>query len=634
MTRVLKRVVILGVSFVSLAGFLAWQNRSSTPKPSTEATSSPNVDLSLRCRSSLLERYSFRYTSESRFSRQIIGMPTGASQETLDVSLRGDWSERCALLTSDLRTLSFDVSRVDGHVRGSSPGFDSTEEPSKLLSGRVFSTVSVHGEVNQIYFPQKMEVLGQHLLRDLLSLRSFRLPPNASIGETWKRAENDLLGVYNAEYRLISAHDGVAKVKKRRLGYEGSGPDGAGMTAGIGPDNEMMISIDLRSGRIRDVETSIEVTQSLDGKVVGVNKTRLSLSYVGSETLSSEEIAMQERDALGIRDAGQWVLSDTRASDVEHRLERRLHEQQLAGRSWDDVREQIVENGEFDTDTFLSAKALLVLQPKLADRFRDLMMSDKDPNGTTFQLTAGALAAAGTPQAQAAMLESVSQLDSSPTGQNILLGLMSQVEAPTEETVRVLERMSQDEDMGNGVANSAQLALGSVARQLDPPDRAPIVDDMLSKLRHSQSLDQKVNALLSLGNTGAPRLRSEFLAGLKDSAPLVRKASCFALGQQSQGDVAEPLLHSARNDDEAQVRVECLDALGTKKLAIQQVDAVLDIALHDRALEVRLAALRIAGNYPDFPGLGSVLAKIREEDSSPEVRRAAALVLLRIEASS
>lgn len=634
MSKVLKRVVLLGVSIASVAGLWALQHRESNERRNAEPSPAKSVDLSLRCRSTLRDRYSFRYSSESRFSRQVIGAPNAASEERLDVSLQGDWSQRCASMSSDLRTLSFDFSKVQGHVRGSSPGFDSTETPAKLLSGVGFSKVSSHGEVKDIYFPKKMELLGQHLLRDLLSLRSFRLPDRARVGETWRREEKDLLGVYSAQYRLLSAKDGVAKVSKRRLGYEASTPGAQGVNAQFSGDNETLISIDLSSGMVRDVETTLTVTQRLDGKVVGENKTHLLLSHAGTGDLSPRELAMAERAARDLQEAGKWILSDTSASEVDERLERRLHEQQLAGRTWDDIRKQIESKDGFDTDTFLSAKALLVLNPKVASRFRDLMMSDKNPNGATFQLASGALAAAGTPQAQLAMSEGIQQLQASPTAQNILLGLMGQVNKPTAETVSFLEGMSQGEDRGDGVANSSQLALGSVARQLDPALRAPIVDRMLGKLNEAQNLDQKVNALLSLGNTGESQLRPEFLTRLKDPVPLIRKASCFSLGQQSQNAVVEPLIQTAQLDKDALVRVECLDALDQKTLEPKQVDAVINIAMHDVIPDVRLAALRIAGAQESFPDLGNVLRHIRDEDPSQEVRRFAELVLLRLEASS
>lgn len=639
MRKVRKRVVVLGLlgaSFVGVVGLWVSQVREPNGRREAETSDVKSVNFLLRCRSTLRDRYSFRYSSESRFSRQLIGAPSAASEERLDVSLQGEWSQLCASMSEDHRTLSVDFSKVQGHVRGSSPGFDSTETPGGLLAGIGFSNVTSHGEVKNIYFPKSMQLLGQHLLRDFLSLRSFRLPDRARVGESWSAAEKDLLGVYNARYRLLSAENGIAKVSKRRLGYVATKPGAQGMDAQFSGNNESMISIDLSSGMIRDIETTLTVTQLVDGMVVGENKTHLFLSHLGADELSPEELAMAQQDARSLQESGaeKWILSDTSASEVEERLERRLHEQQLAGRGWEEIRRQIEENDAFDTDTFLSAKALLVLQPKLASLFRDLMLSDKDPNGATFQLASGALAAAGTPQSQAAMLEGIHQLETSPTAKNILLGLVGQVNKPTGETVSFLEHMGQSEDLGDGVVNSSRLALGSVARQLDPAQRAPIVEGLLEKLNEARSVDQKVNALLSLGNTGENQLRPEFLTRLKDPLPLVRKASCFALGQQLQNGVAEPLIRTAQHDKDALVRVECLDALDKKALDPEQVDAVINVAMHDAVPDVRLAALRIAGAQESFPGLRSVLRHVRDEDSSPEVRRFAELVLLRLEASS
>lgn len=634
MNRVQKRIVIALALAVPTVAFLVSRGREQHEAPVAVSAVEPKVDLSLRCRSSLSDNYSFRYTSEAQFSRQIIGAPSGANKESLSVALHGDWRQHCASESSNLRTMSFELSKVKGHVRGSDPGFDSTESPDTLFSGMAFSKVTSHGEVRNIYFSKNTKVLGQHLLRDLLSLRSFRLPAQAKVGETWKRTEKDLLGTYSTNYRLVSMEKGLATVEKRRVQYDAFKQGAQGMDAQISADNVSVISIDVKSGLVRNVETTLSVSQSVDGTIIGVNKTHLNLSYEGTSSLAPKELAMMMRRSRRLSDSREWISSDTSASDVDERLERRLHEQQLAGRTMTEIRKQIQAQDAFDTDTFLSTKALLVLQPQSAQNIGDLLKSSADPNGAKFQLTSGALAAAGTPEAQAAIIDGINHFDGSSTSQNILLGLIGQVDKPTSETLNYLNRRSQENDAGDGVANSSRLALGSIARHLDSSQREPVVDGLLETLKSAGTTDEKVNALLSLGNTGDVQVGSVLAKGLRDPTTLVRKASCFALGQQPKGSEVEPLLQVALEDKEPTVRVECLDALARSVLEPAHTDAVLNLAMQDAVPEVRLAALRVAGAQEQFPELRSVLRHINEEDQSQDVRRLAELILLRLEASA
>ncbi|GAA3220607.1 HEAT repeat domain-containing protein [Actinocorallia longicatena] len=170
------------------------------------------------------------------------------------------------------------------------------------------------------------------------------------------------------------------------------------------------------------------------------------------------------------------------------------------------------------------------------------------------------------------------------------------------------------------VRAAAALALGRIG---DPRSARPLLKALAG--HRPVGPDPVAAALVRLGPAAAPQLR----AGLESPQPRARSTSAAALGVLGGPRDVRELLSRLEREEEADVRVAILGALG--RLGSPASAGAISARLGDHDPAVRRAAAEALGEL----GAGSTAEALRAalDDPDPANARAAADALLRLEGS-
>lgn len=162
----------------------------------------------------------------------------------------------------------------------------------------------------------------------------------------------------------------------------------------------------------------------------------------------------------------------------------------------------------------------------------------------------------------------------------------------------VAQRMTDGDD--RVVAAAAAAVLRGYA------DAATALDDMM----RSEDPEARRLAVDGLGRKMAKYAQAELAAAAGDPEPSVRRTALGHLADLRDADLAPLFLERLRDRDDG-VRAEAVSAfaqLAKAKRALEAASSALPLATKDRALSVRLAAVRLAASLDDRPALTAFLA--------------------------
>jgi len=252
---------------------------------------------------------------------------------------------------------------------------------------------------------------------------------------------------------------------------------------------------------------------------------------------------------------------------------------------------------------------------------------------TSFMLVASALAATGTPEAQAALRDAIARSAGKHDHQDVLVAEFGNLDRPdraTEAFVRDLVAHGDNDE----TRSVAQLALGNMAHALgaSEPDRAEaLVGEALQHAGAATTLDDRIVSLHTLGNTGSRRSFDALRAAARDPDFRIRQAAVAALRSLDGGDVEQLLLSLALHDLEPSVRAEAASSLRQRSLAPATFDALAQLVRRDPSEAVRQTLVSvIAGSAEQFPGATEVLDWVVQHDPKQDVRRNAELALVQL----
>jgi hypothetical protein len=171
------------------------------------------------------------------------------------------------------------------------------------------------------------------------------------------------------------------------------------------------------------------------------------------------------------------------------------------------------------------ASGLLRLHPELCQALAAQVLSPSGPVRTR-HFALELLAAAGSPEAQAAMRQVLEATGDARGAQRLSL-----LQRPTAETVRFVEawwRSAAGPDRAP-LALTLGATAGLLAHGGEAGAAAPALDALAAALASAQAPDDRRTQLLALGNAGAEAAVPAVLAHAADADPAVREAALEAL---------------------------------------------------------------------------------------------------------
>jgi HEAT repeat protein len=585
--------------------------------------------LQLHCVPAQAHAFAIDYESHGELLDAAMGLPLGNAVKTqaVDITVRGRATETC--LESDARGHVFALELSD--VTGEATLEAGRKEPvGKLLAGTTYVELKPDGRVKTIHFAESMPALGRNIVRDLLSHRSMKLP--AEPAHEWQTEEISLEGKYPASYQVASASSTRVDVTKRR-GNDSPGRNRALDKPQVHYLDGSVAQIRLEHDWLHDLESSTEVETMSGKKAMARTRTRVVFHESAVEARRIDEL----RSAFAGLGDNRARRGDLAATEVEERIEDKMQREQLKNETWDTLWAKAQDPTVNEPEVFLQLRALFKLHPEECKKAAEALARLGSNKDTSFMLLTNALAATGTPEAQAALRAAIDGSTGKRDNQQVMVAELGMLIHPEQET----EAYARDvvaHHIDGETRNVAQLALGSMASALaeaDPQRADALVGEALQRAHDAKSLDERVTALHALGNTSSPRAFDALRAAASDPDYRVRTTAAAAL-RYIVGDEAEHLLLGlAVRDPEHAVRAEAVSSLSHRLLAPETFEALAQLVQRDPAEAVRQSVIRVlAGSADQFPDAESVLESVAQHDRQKDVRDSAALALMQLRSSS
>ncbi len=583
----------------------------------------PMARLHIACVPGQAHGFALDYTSHGELVDGTFGLPglSGPEAQLIDVTLRGQVTETCVENTADKQVFSLEFSELTGEAiaGGRLPA-------GELLAGTSFVELTPDGIVQTIRFAEAMSSLGQNIVRDLMSHRSMKLHPGAAT--QWRSEEVAIDGPYTAEYRIERVIGDSTELRKRRRS-----PSAA--IAGA-PQRPRARYLDATQAAIRiahawlaDLDSTTDLSVVSGPKVIGTSRTHVVLHGGPATPRPIERLGA----LLTAMRASRAVVGDLAASDVDQRLDDKIQRDELGGETWTTLWAKATSTEPDAPKLFLQMRALFKLDPARCKDAAAALAGLASVKDNAFTITASALTAAGTPQAQAALRDAITACAAKRDHQEVLLAELGNLANPD----RASEAFTRDivAHHGDGeIRNVAQLALGNMARALvdSEPDRGEaLVGEALQQIQGARTLDDRMVSILTLGNTGSRRSWDALRAAASDPDFRVRQVAASALRAVEGDDVEQLLLALAVRDPEPSVRAEAATSLQQRSVAPATFEALSQLVRRDPSEAVRQTLVVVIAGYAEpFPAALGVLEWVAQHDPKQDVRHNAELTLLRL----
>lgn len=514
------------------------------------------------------------------------------------------------------------------------------EDRRRLLSALAtpfFVTLDRAGAVRLIHFEHTVDVLVQGLLRVVVAVSQVVLPSSAST--PWETQEEDSTGRYLAQYR----REGPLQIHKSKLRYtdlalgEGLTPVGPSLVAEVeGHTTLTLAPEDLWLASLTSDE-KLTVNAGSDMAIPSSHaRVELRLVERGTDPSVVGTFAARKNDLFSLPMASSQLA---RPEDP-----REAHRKALAGRSLKDFvrilrarpldKKTKVARGETDQvredawrDAAGGLHALFVLEPATAVGVPELVRN-KGLRTDALSLVLGALSAAATPEALHALVVIAADPRIPLDVRRDAVECLSGAEAPTEESVSALWKLSRGPDAA--LRTPAIFALGSTAQHLQSADASAadaLVENLCRTLSDARGDEAQARWLGALGNTRNPRALPSVQTFARASSPEVRAAAVEGLRFLPAPEADQLLSDRLLFDDDPKVRNAAVFAASFRPL--DPLLPAVERALHtDPVSTVRTALVQLLGARAGAsPKARRLLAWSRQEDPDASVRREAATAL-------
>ncbi|MEI2579915.1 HEAT repeat domain-containing protein [Scytonema sp. PRP1] len=500
------------------------------------------------------------------------------------------------------------------------------------LKRQIFATINSQGKILEVRFDPIMSEIAQNFARTLLATTQFVTPNSKTSSGEWTTQEDDLNGQYIARYQ---AEEG--KFQKTKLRYlqpsSSKKPNDSKVPTTINSLGKLTANFSINQGYLISLQGTETQNFVIADKNVGQAKTTLNMAYTKQATLNPKELT-KERDANTEREkvAPAIVLS---ATPTEAEVEAKIQRQELGNATVESLLADLEkaqaspDQNQNNTPLYLKFKALVYLHPESTANLGKRLAS-ADPKSLTMQLLSGALSAVGNESAQSALINAIAARSQDWNALAVLIPSLATVSEPSsssEETLWNLALNSTDDR----ISSTVQLALGAMARNLSQtsPERTnKIVDRFVKQLKTANSVEQKRQFLLVLGNSGSKQALGAIAPLIKASAPEVRAAAASALRWIEDDQVDSLLTNALSKDADDRVRLEAAVALSYRKIDPTIFQAQKQAFLSDKAVKVRLALLtNLWKVHEQFPEVRQLVKQAAEKDVSPDVQKEAANII-------
>lgn len=545
---------------------------------------------------------------------------------SFDISLKQSGKFIISVLSEDEKgwVVSFRLQEAKFDTNGDqAPWSVSSSDLSHEMSGEIFAFINKSGRIDKMRTPATLPDVARNHWRDILAHWQVIVPENSNIKQ-WERTEDDSTGNYVASYSC-NATDFPYRITKVKQHY---------LSIATSSQGKFVARNSVRGKTLIQMNpypTTIEGHESLEVSGTGFALSLSSEASFSFHLNSVEHIpaglqARNEIDTLGkpmgwTGDAPSVgaVLTGTNKLEGVHAAEEIAKLKLLAKNGLSSSPE-----GTRILDTLCS---LMKMDSAAVDNAMDTLVADNPPSEISKALL-GVLGAAGTPEAQSALLAIATDPEWPLDQRRMSLFTFAQVTEPIPEIDGWLKQMhGTDQELG-GNALLILAAMGDRVRIADT-SRFESLNNYILAASNSGNLSEndKFIILDAFGNLGPKEIPTLVQESLKSDDNVLRQKAIASLQRvptQDAMNIIQGVISSDANENVRSAAVKLLadtDRTGGYEV-LQQA------ALRDTSEGVRKQALVSLSAWADVNANAmDTIKQIAMDDASSGVRQLAGQLL-------
>lgn len=553
-------------------------------------------------------RVGHRYAQRLSFVAKV-GQADGAAQpvETA-IQVDGDWTS--TVVDGRGALADVEVTLSDLRVRGGEEDAGTTMRDE--LQRPFIVSYERDGRARSISFSTPPRPFTQNIVKELVATFQFVGPRP---GSQWTTMEMSPTGEALMSY--ARREDGTFERKRvkyvRVAGRNGLQPAESATVVPQVESSEGAFTLDAL-GRVAGAtvkERVLAVTPQIDAKFRATMESTLTLvSHTFDATLArpGAVAGLTTVDLLTSREA--YADADTES------LRQVVKDARLPELRADLAKARGAQDAQATVDAQYRLSALLRLEPKAVGELRDELRSKSlDP------ALLGALATAGTTEAQAALVSVAKDAQMPNNLRQAAVEATQIVEQPTDETFKDVEALAASDEPG--MRKSASYAMGTLTKKLgeaDPQAASDRIKQLEADFDQATSDDERIRLLDTLGNTASAEALSALRKGLAMANPLVRVAAVNALRNIPDAGADALIAAALTTDTDERVKEAGLFAATFRRFpalapAFQRIMATeADAGFRGKALNVIVTYLDRDGAIDTIPLLEQVVSNDKDED--------------------
>lgn len=443
---------------------------------------------------------------------------------------------------------------------------------------------------------------------------SQRAPVSESHPDGVDLVEADANGSYRSRYIVVEHVKDVARVQRSKLeALDGSGwtsPTGAPSVSGEGTicfSRGWIESATWKEHSILEVEeASLRITSSFTADI-----HRTSVGVFEGDGLDGWTLEDEWRSFDGASEQAETLIG---AADA-------LDDELLDGADAGSLVQRLVALDLMDDQgagALLAAEALAILisqDPSVLEALQSELSSGILPEGALAKIL-GAMASAGTPEAQAT-LRVLFMLPNPPSGLRTATTLaLFQLESVTPETIATFRGVLSSEDSGADLRSTSWLLLGAFASTgSDPTLAAHLIEQESAALENGEL----ISWLEALGNSRAPSVLQAASRHLDASDANTRLSAVRALRHLDSSAATQALVDPAGDDADPIVRAEAISLLA-RRTHPGTLTVLGELLSAEPQTSVRRAALEALAERGTDEEVQQLLSTIAASDPDGSVR--------------
>lgn len=452
------------------------------------------------------------------------------------------------------------------------------------------------GRVVGLRMPEGASTVASRIAAQMVSFLQLVTEPGAA-AQSWTTTERDVLGPLEATYRwesdapTVPGGRIVSKTITRRAPAPTGGALGRLLSAGRTDGRaDLAFEISPSRGEITYVAGALATEHVLGDLRVGSEDSTVVLELRAEETLSADDLAARVR-AIAVGPARPIDPITQAEGDRRVEDERLLSQIDLPS---------VVADARAHPPAVQSAEAFTysrILRAAIArgaeHRLRlEAILCEAGAPEHVLSPIVRAFADVGSPEAQASLRTVISRRKKDDPARELALFSLARVDAPTVESLRLLESVATDP--ADPWRDAALLGLGRAAGQCAAAGDAA-GDAILGRLRaraaSATDVEARVLALDALGNAAAASSAPVLEEALHAPQPSVRAAAARAFRLDPSPAARAILLGAMATDGDGAVRAAAMEAVLLRRPDDGIVDAVAARVETDDDEHVRKPAL-------------------------------------------